>query len=177
MSWGTSARRGHYLAHREEILAKKAGERRAAGAKEQHRLSYNPVYRTWQFVKDRCHNPKSVHYDRYGGRGIRMHEAWLNDPAAFVEYMGPKPSPRHSIDRFPNRGGNYEPGNVRWATYAEQNQNRSCSKLDATDVRFIRHWLTRGHTQRSIAVAFNVNASLISAIKTGHLWASPSEGR
>lgn len=52
-----------------------------------------------------------------------MCEAWMNDASAFLSYMGPKPSPAHTLDRI-NNDGNYEPGNVRWATKGQQNANQ-----------------------------------------------------
>lgn len=171
--------RSEYQKYRERILARLAGQRRAAGAKAQHGLTVDPLlkatYRTWQFVKDRCHNERSIHYPRYGGRGIRLAAIWLNEPVAFVAYMGPKPSPRHSIDRFPDQNGDYEPGNVRWATYEEQNQNRRVTKLDAWDVRFIRHWLAT-YTQTTIATAFGVTSGAISRINTGSCWTNVMGG-
>jgi hypothetical protein len=44
---------------------------------------------------------------------------------AFFAHVGPRPSTEHSLDRWPNNAGNYKPGNVRWATRVEQNQNTS----------------------------------------------------
>lgn len=75
-------------------------------------------------MQTRCHNPNSEDYPNYGGRGIRVCERWRTDFAAFLADMGPRPSSRHSIDRFPNQDGNYEPGNCRWATAKEQQNNR-----------------------------------------------------
>lgn len=57
-------------------------------------------------------------------RGIKIHPDWIDDPIAFINHIGPQPTPQHSIDRYPNRNGNYEPGNVRWATWTEQNRNK-----------------------------------------------------
>lgn len=88
-----------------------------------HGYCYTPEYFTWQHIKARCHNKNSPRYPEWGGRGIRMCEQWLNNPAAFIEYMGKKPSPQHSIDRIDNSKG-YEPGNCRWATPEEQSSNR-----------------------------------------------------
>lgn len=51
-------------------------------------------------------------------------ERWRNDFAAFIADMGPRPSPKHTLDRYPDNDGNYEPGNVRWATAKEQANNR-----------------------------------------------------
>jgi hypothetical protein len=75
-------------------------------------------------MRQRCYYQKHAHYHLYGGRGITVHESWINDFPAFLAYIGKRPSPTHSLDRWPNKDGNYEPGNVRWATRAEQGRNR-----------------------------------------------------
>jgi hypothetical protein len=76
---------------------------------------------------ERCTNPNHRGYPRYGGRGITVCERWKLSFSKFLEDMGRKPSPLHTIDRIDNDRG-YGPGNCRWATGAEQNRNR-CSTL------------------------------------------------
>ena len=83
-----------------------------------------PEYEIWKGMKQRCSNPKHIVYSYYGGRGIRVCEEWESDFEKFYEDVGPRPSPKHTIDRYPNNNGNYEPGNVRWATRSQQNKNR-----------------------------------------------------
>ncbi len=84
-----------------------------------------PEYSAWVSMKNRCLNPRAHNYRRYGGRGITICREWIDNFAAFFAYVGPRPSAQHSIDRFPDNNGNYEPGNVRWATAKEQTNNRS----------------------------------------------------
>lgn len=90
-----------------------------------HGMRNTPEYRVWVAMKQRCTNQNLKGWHRYGGRGIKVYAEWLNDFPAFFAYVGKKPSPKHSLDRFPNNDGNYEPGNVRWATSKEQQNNRS----------------------------------------------------
>lgn len=82
-----------------------------------------PGYHSWAGMKSRCNNPADNNYYLYGARGISVHPAF-NTFKGFIEHVGPRPSSEHSIDRFPNKDGNYEPGNVRWATVQEQARNK-----------------------------------------------------
>ncbi len=82
------------------------------------------TYRSWIHMRGRCFNPNDDKYHLYGGRGITICERWELFEH-FLEDMGERPSAKHSIDRFPNKDGNYEPGNCRWATVMEQNHNLS----------------------------------------------------
>lgn len=87
-----------------------------------HRDTKNPVYSRWQAMKTRCTNPNAKSWDCHGGRGITVCPEWLGDYEAFRDHIGPMPTPLHTVDRIDNNG-NYEPGNVRWATQSEQMQN------------------------------------------------------
>ncbi len=86
----------------------------------------SPEYNSWRAMKARCLDPANAAFSNYGGRGISVCEEWIGERGFenFLAYMGPKPSPDHSIDRYPNNDGNYELGNVRWATRQEQSENK-----------------------------------------------------
>ena len=83
-----------------------------------------PEYRAWGSMVARCTRPTHAAFARYGGRGITICAEWRNSYPAFIRDVGRRPSPAHSLDRIDNERG-YEPGNVRWATWLEQNNNRS----------------------------------------------------
>lgn len=85
----------------------------------------SPEFEAWSSLIARCTNPNKRNYHRYGGRGITVCERWSSSFENFYNDMGPRPSPDHSIDRFPNNDGNYEPGNCRWATREENARNKS----------------------------------------------------
>ena len=83
-------------------------------------------YTAWQNMKTRCYNENYHNYHRYGGRGIKVCDKWLNDFQAFLDDVGNAPGLEYSIDRIDN-DGHYEPGNVRWADGFKQIHNRSIS--------------------------------------------------
>ena len=88
----------------------------------------SPEYRAWSGMKERCYLISNISYPHYGGRGIAICDRWRNSFNAFLEDMGRKPSPKHSLDRIdPN--GHYEPGNVRWATDSEQRNNKRSNRF------------------------------------------------
>lgn len=114
------------------------GRSARAAAKTKHghavRGSAHPLYFTWTNMRGRCNNPLDANYKHYGGRGISVCARW-DDFSAFLEDMGEKPSPDHSIDRIDNNG-NYEPSNCRWATKLTQSRNtRTCKPVRSSDGR------------------------------------------
>jgi hypothetical protein len=92
-------------------------------AHTRHGMYGTPTYYSWRSMIERCENQKSKAYRHYGAKGITVCARWRESFQAFLEDAGERP-PGTTLDRFPNNKGNYEPGNVRWATPAEQGRNR-----------------------------------------------------
>lgn len=113
----------------------------SCGCDRQHGLRECPEYRNWCAMRQRCHDKNHPAYRRHGARGVKVCERW-NDFRNFLEDMGPRPSEKHTLDRFPNNDGDYEPGNVRWATMEEQAANKNCNRwLTIDGVRkLLTHW-------------------------------------
>lgn len=86
-------------------------------------------YQAWAGAEQRCQNPNNASYADYGGRGISMEFASFQ---AFMEEIGPKPSPELSLDRIDN-DGNYAVGNIRWATKAVQARNKLRKQSQSAD--------------------------------------------
>ena len=80
----------------------------------------------WVGMIQRCTNQNHLGYKYYGARGITVCDRWM----VFVNFsadMGDRPSGK-TLDRI-NNDGNYEPGNCRWATDAEQKRNNRNTRL------------------------------------------------
>lgn len=90
----------------------------------------HPIYKVWINIKSRCDDPNNPSFRYYGGRGITVCSRWRGPDGfhAFLQDMGPKPTPQHTIDRI-DSNRDYEPGNCRWATPKQQASNRRSNHL------------------------------------------------
>lgn len=98
-----------------------------------------PEYDIWRGMIYRCHNPGDKAFVYYGARGIVVCDRWRESVLNFIEDMGPRPSPKHSVDRRENDGP-YSPENCYWATQPEQ----------------------MGHTRRSHWLTFNSETRILT---------------
>lgn len=109
-------------------LVKDTAQELAKSLNLTHGHSRTPEYVAWINMKSRCSNPRTMGYEGYGGRGISVDPRWENSFENFLADMGQRPSPDHSLDRR-EVDGNYGPGNCRWATFDEQQNNKRNSVL------------------------------------------------
>lgn len=105
---------------------------------------WTDLYRAWSNIKGRCHSPTHQAYKYYGARGIALWPAW-HDYETFRDdveaEIGRRPSRSYSLDRIDNNKG-YEPGNIRWATSLEQNQNQRNSRFHELggEIKTLSEW-------------------------------------
>lgn len=114
-----------------------------------------PEYAAWIAIKRRCLNRNNQDFDNYGGRGITVHETWVESFEEFLEHVGKRPEGCSSIDRIDNNG-DYAPGNVRWSNPKEQAKNRR----DPVNTSYIEY---KGVMVRALDISkrFNVPRGLV----------------
>lgn len=98
--------------------------RNYASSSRTHGMHRTPEYQAWRRMRERC-RPSYVSPQNYHDRGITYHLGWFTDGGfeRFMAHIGPMPSSKHTLDRI-NTDGNYEPGNVRWATHKQNSRNK-----------------------------------------------------
>ena len=129
----------------------------------------HPLFSAWANMIQRCHVPTHKAFKDYGARGIHGCERWRASFGAFCEDMGERPAGL-SLDRI-NNDGNYEPGNCRWATWTQQQRNRSNNKLTEKAARTIAALVAEeGANKEHIAREFGVSRTLVRKIADGRVW-------
>lgn len=117
---------------------------RVTAQNKTHGMWNEPIYKIWTGIKDRCTNSAGSHYTRYGARGITICNEWQDSFESFYSHVSQLPhfgEKGYSIDRIDN-DGDYEPGNVRWATGTTQSRNRRTNRLITFDgvSRTVAEW-------------------------------------
>lgn len=139
-----------------------------------HFLSGTKEHRCWKSMITRCSNPKQKTWKDYGGRGITVCDRWRQSFENFLADVGPAPSSGHQIDRYPNNNGNYEPGNVRWATRSEQCRNRRDNSLLTHDGRMMT---VAGWAEEIGIAARTIHARLYKGWSAHRTLSTPLGGR
>lgn len=154
-----------------EIISER--NRRSASHGHTRNSTTSTEYKSWASMKSRCCNHKDKDYHRYGARGIKVCERWMNSFENFLADMGLKPSVRHTIDRFPNNDGDYEPGNCRWATAKQQSNNTRSNRLLLFDGRIqtTAQWcdelgISRDTVAHRLADGWSIAKALLTPIRS-----------
>lgn len=166
----TSLRCGHvsscgcYQKEQQRAAVRVHGERRIADGRP------SLEYRSWMGMRRRCYAPNSEQYRHYGGRGIKVCEAWRDDFAAFLQDVGRRPSPQHTLDRI-DVNGNYEPRNVRWATSSQQRRNSRQAWYDLTGQSFGSYTVLRIAGKRGTHTYWHCqcDCGVEKAVRSDHL--------
>lgn len=100
---------------------------RASNQLKRHGRYLPKYYSKWHDMMRRCYNTKDVHYDRYGGRGIRVCDEW-HDVNKFIDWCeSQNPNDGMTIDRIDNDSG-YSPDNCRFVSLKDNQNNRSSNR-------------------------------------------------
>ncbi len=128
---------------------------------------WHALYRTRLSMRERCRNTAAKSWKHYGGSGIAVCARW-DDFRSFVSDVGPKPSPRHTLDRIDNNG-NYDPSNVRWATPKQQSENQRVGIHDQRGSKNPSAKLTQELAEIIRVVAANCGFSLSQTARYFHV--------
>lgn len=143
-----------------------------SGGQSSHGMSKTPEYHAWASMLQRCRNPKSAEYYRYGGRGIIVCEEWY-DFVAFYNDMGKRPNGL-TLERIDNNKG-YDKNNCVWTTRIKQARNRrlqNSNKTGAAGVSFCKQYqkylveITADHKTYFLGYHIDI-ADAIAARKAG----------
>lgn len=132
-------------------------------------IANRSTHRSWRAMLQRCTDKNCKDYVRYGALGITVCDQWLANFAAFLEHLGPRPIGT-TLDRYPKREGNYEPGNVRWATAKEQARNRKNSKLTLDIAQEILGRFEHGEARKSISDRMKLSRTHVTSVINGSRW-------
>lgn len=101
-----------------------------AAAKITHGMSDTRIYNIWLGMRNRCYKEHSPSFKKYGAKGVSVCSEWNNSFDVFYSWAIKNGySENLTLDRYPNKNGNYEPNNCRWATQKQQQNNRNGNVL------------------------------------------------
>jgi hypothetical protein len=108
----------------------KAGATKSCGCmRPKTYYSKDKFYMVWRGMINRCHNPNVRDYKNWGGRGIVVCDEWRYDFPVFRDWMIRNGARKGlSVDRFPDKNGNYCPENCRLATSKQQTNNTNYNR-------------------------------------------------
>lgn len=135
-------------------------------------MKNTPTYNSWQSMLKRCTNPNDTCWSIYGAKGIRVCDRWKGEDgfSNFVKDMGIRPIGK-TLDRFPDKNGDYTPENTRWADWKEQGRNRNGVKLSKEKADEIRtRYCPPTLNQRHLAIEYGVVRTVIQKILAGRIW-------
>ena len=123
-----------------------------------HGLYKTRIHKTWRGLFQRCENPTASHYERYGGRGIRICEEWKgkNGFVNFYEWsMKNGYSDSLELDRIDNNKG-YSPDNCRWVNHLENCHNKNNRRDNKTGYSGVQERIMRtGHVKYRVRITVN----------------------
>ena len=127
----------------------------------------SPTYRSWKALRMRVRHPeRNV---GYANPNIILHPRYDNFEN-FLADVGPRPTLKHSIDRYPDPNGGYVPGNLRWATPAQQSSNRRSSKFTFEQAVLLALERLTGSKYKEISKRWNCSENLPREIIKGRAW-------
>lgn len=139
-----------------------------------HGKSHTKTYRCYRAMIRRCYNKSQINYERYGNRGIKVCDRWLESFENFLEDIGECPK-GYQLDRIDN-DGNYEPNNCRWVTPKTNANNRRPRKqnikgnpkrLNREALKVIFFLKSKGISNRKLAKAYKLNPTTVQRIING----------
>jgi hypothetical protein len=155
------------------LQKEKAKEAGKLNRKYEEGIIKSSEYYAWSGMIQRCTNSNSESFHNYGKRGITVFNMWTGKAGfkEFYNYIGSKPDETYSLDRV-NVNGNYEPGNVRWASPDVQNQNKRITVIQSLEeANIIRKEFSTGEfTLSEIAEKYNCAISTIGRVIQNKTW-------
>lgn len=132
---------------------------------------HSPLFKVWGGMKARCYSYKNSAYHRYGGRGIRICDIWLNDPAKFFDWAQSLGWSRGlEVDRIDNNGP-YSPDNCRLVPHSVNSRNRRSSKLTQEIANEMRNvYACGGITKKELGDRYGVTDATAGKIINFKIW-------